>query len=61
VQRRRAGKTFRLGLGFRAALWILFGSFVPASLILLAAPIQLARDLPTRPVGPSESAGTIGA
>ncbi len=48
------------GLGFRAALWILFGSFVLASLILLAAPIRHTRDLPTRPVGPSEGAGTIG-
>jgi hypothetical protein len=61
VQRRGAGRTFRLGLGFRAARWILFGSFVLASVILLPAPTQHTRDLPTRPVGPSESAGTIGA
>ncbi|MEP7020025.1 MAG: MFS transporter [Pseudonocardiales bacterium] len=46
--------------GFRPALWILFGSFVLASLILLAAPIRGDRDLPTRPAEASEPAGTIG-
>lgn len=47
--------------GFRPALWMLFGSFVLSSLILLAAPIRNDRDLPTRRVAPSEPAGTIGA
>jgi hypothetical protein len=47
--------------GFRPALWVLFGSFVLSSLILLAAPIRNDRDLPTRRVAPSEPAGTIGA
>jgi MFS family permease len=46
--------------GFRTALWIMFGSFVLVSLILLAAPIRHERDLPTRPMPPSEPAGTIG-
>jgi MFS family permease len=35
-------------LGFRPALWILFGGFVAGSTILLAAPIRGDRDLPTR-------------
>jgi MFS family permease len=48
-------------VGFHWALWILFGSFVLASLILLAAPIRGERDLPTRPTEASELAGTIGA
>lgn len=47
-------------LGFQSALWILFGSFVLASLILLAAPIRGDRDLPTRPTEASGAAGTIG-
>jgi MFS family permease len=47
--------------GFHTALWILFGSFVLSSLILLASPIRKDRDLPTRPAAPSEPAGTIGA
>ncbi len=48
-------------VGFHGALWILFGSFVLASLILLAAPIRHDRDLPTRHTASSERAGTIGA
>ena len=48
-------------VGFHTALWVLFGSFVLASLILLAAPIRHDRDLPTRRATPSEPAGTIGA
>jgi hypothetical protein len=48
-------------VGFQLALWIPFGSFVVASLILLAAPIRGERDLPTRRTEASELAGTIGA
>jgi MFS family permease len=48
-------------VGFQPALWILFGSFVLASLILLAAPVRGERDLPTRPTEASALAGTIGS
>jgi MFS family permease len=48
-------------VGFQSALWILFGSFVGTSLILLAAPIRGDRELPTRRTEASELAGTIGA
>jgi hypothetical protein len=55
-----AGGTLANAAGFRPALWILFSSFVLASLILLAAPIRNDRELPTRPGTRSEAAGTIG-
>jgi MFS family permease len=34
--------------GFRPAMWLILGSFVAASTILLAAPIRSRRDLPAR-------------
>jgi predicted MFS family arabinose efflux permease len=36
------------GLGFRPALWVVFGGLVASSLVLFASPLRGRRDLPTR-------------
>ena len=40
-------------LGFHTALWLLFGSFMASSTILLASPLRGARELPTRRAEPA--------
>lgn len=48
-------------LGYRAALWILFGTLVAASSLLLVSPLRGLRDLPTRETELSDRAGSIAS
>jgi predicted MFS family arabinose efflux permease len=42
-----AGGLLAHSLGFRPALWLIFGLFVASASILLASPLRGMRDLPT--------------
>lgn len=48
-------------LGYRGALWLLFGTFVAATSMLLFSPLRTYRELPTRADVLSEGAGSIGS